>query len=122
VRALGFLPDEQRNAVVAGASAFCYPSTREGFGLPVLEAMVQGTPVVTSQGTATEEVVGAAGIVVDPEQPEQIANALSRVISDDDLADELTRAGRARAAEMTWATCAQRMVDVYREVAAGSRR
>jgi glycosyltransferase involved in cell wall biosynthesis len=54
VRALGFLPDAQRNAVVAGASAFCYPSTREGFGLPVLEAMVQGTPVVTSQGTATE--------------------------------------------------------------------
>ena len=76
VRALGFLPDAQRNAVVAGASAFCYPSTREGFGLPVLEAMVQGTPVVTSQGTSTEEVVGRAGVLVDPGRPEQIANAL----------------------------------------------
>ena len=122
MRALGFLPDAHRNAVVAGASAFCYPSTREGFGLPVLEAMVQGTPVVTSRGTSTEEVVGDAGVVVDPSQPEEIANALSRVISDDDLADELTRAGRARAAEMTWARCAERMVQVYRDVAAGSRR
>ena len=122
VRALGFLPDAQRNAVVAGASAFCYPSTREGFGLPVLEAMVQGTPVVTSRGTATEEVIGDAGVVIDPGQPEEIANALSRVIRDDDLADELARAGRARAAEMTWARCAERMVDVYRGVAAGSRR
>ncbi len=122
VRALGFLPDAQRNAVVAGASAFCYPSTREGFGLPVLEAMVQGTPVVTSRVTSTEEVIGDAGVVIDPGQPEEIANALSRVIRDDDLADELTRAGRARAAEMTWARCAERMVDVYRGVAAGSRR
>jgi glycosyltransferase involved in cell wall biosynthesis len=122
VRALGFLPDAQRNAVLAGASAFCYPSTREGFGLPVLEAMVQGTPVVTSRGTSTEEVIGDAGVVIDPGQPEEIANALSRVVRDDDLADELTRAGRARAAEMTWARCAERMVEVYRGVAAGSRR
>ena len=122
VRALGFLPDAQRNAVVAGASVFCYPSTREGFGLPVLEAMVQGTPVVTSRATATEEVIGDAGVVVDPDQPDEIANALSRVIRDDDLADELTRAGRARAAEMTWARCAERMVMVYRAVAAGSLR
>ncbi len=83
---------------------------------------MQGTPVVTSRGTSTEEVIGDAGVVVDPDQPEEIANALSRVVADDDLADELTRTGRARAAEMTWVRCAERMVEVYREVAAGSRR
>jgi glycosyltransferase involved in cell wall biosynthesis len=59
---------------------------------------------------------------VDPQQPEQIANALSRVIGDDRLADELTMAGRARAAEMTWARSAEQMVDVYREVVAGAHR
>lgn len=122
IRALGFLPEAQRNAVVAGASAFCYPSTREGFGLPVLEAMVQGTPVVTSRGTSTEEVTGDAALLVDPFAPDEIANSLSRLLRDDRLADELTRAGRARAAEMTWARSATRMVEVYREVSMGAVR
>ena len=123
MRALGFLPDAQRNAVVAGASAFCYPSTREGFGLPVLEAMVQGTPVVTSRGTATEEVIGDAGVVVDPGSARgDRERAVTGHPATTTWPTSSREAGRARAAEMTWARCAERMVEVYRGVAAGSRR
>lgn len=118
VRRLGFLSDDDRSAVVAGAAALCYPSTREGFGLPVLEAMVQGTPVVTSSGTSTEEVAGGAGLLVDPASPEAIAEGLSRVLDDDALADRLSAAGRERAADLTWARCAERTRDLYREAAA----
>ena len=107
MRTLGFLSDDDRSAVVAGASVLCYPSTREGFGLPVLEAMVQGTPVVTSWGTATEEVAAGAGMLVDPASSESIADGLRQVIDDDALADRLAVAGRHRAGELTWERCAR---------------
>ncbi len=122
VRALGFLSDDDRSAVVAGASVLCYPSTREGFGLPVLEAMAQGTPVVTSWGTATEEVAAGAGMLVDPASPESIANGLRQVIDDDALADSLAVAGRQRAGELTWERCAERTRDLYRELVGASSR
>ena len=122
VRALGFLTDDDRGAVVAGAAAFCYPSTKEGFGLPVLEAMAQGTPVVTSAGTATEEVAADAGLLVDPLRPEAIAHALDRVLDDAGLADGLSAAGRERAAQLTWARAAEATSAVYRELVATSRR
>jgi glycosyltransferase involved in cell wall biosynthesis len=118
VRALGFVTDEQRRAVVAGAAAFCYPSTKEGFGLPVLEAMIQGTPVVTSAGTSTEEVAAGAGLLVDPASPRAIADALRDLLDDASLADRLSSAGRARATELTWARCAERTLALYAELAA----
>ncbi len=121
VRALGFLSDEDRGAVVAGASAFCYPSTKEGFGLPVLEAMAQGTPVVTSAGTATEEVTADAGLVVDPMRADAIADALDRVLADAVLADDLSAAGRARAAVLTWTRAAEATSVVYGDLVAASR-
>jgi glycosyltransferase involved in cell wall biosynthesis len=116
VRGLGFLTDEQRRAVVAGAAAFCYPSTKEGFGLPVLEAMIQGTPVVTSSGTSTEEVAADASVLVDPTSPQAIADALHEVLNDAGLADRLSSAGRARAGELTWARCAERTRALYAEL------
>ena len=122
VRALGFLSDDDRGAVMAGAAALCYPSTREGFGLPVLEAMVQGTPVVTSSGTATEEVAAGAGMLVDPASSDAIADGLRQVLDDDALADRLSAAGRERAAELTWERCAAHTRDVYREVAMTASR
>ncbi len=100
----------------AGASAFCFPSLREGFGLPVLEAMNQGTPVVTSLGTATEEVAGEAAKLVEPRDPSAMAEALAEVLDDARLARDLGRRGRARAAEYTWERSAQLVVDGYREV------
>jgi glycosyltransferase involved in cell wall biosynthesis len=117
VTRLRFQPVANLRALHAGAAVFCYPSTREGFGLPVLEAMAQGTPVVTSTGTATEEVARAAGLVVDPADPEAIAAALRRVLTDDALAASLRDAGLARAAEYTWERTAAATAAAYRELA-----
>jgi glycosyltransferase involved in cell wall biosynthesis len=114
-RALGFLPRADVDALLAGAAVVAYPSLREGFGLPVLEAMAQGAPVVTSAGTATEEVAGGAAVLVDPTDVGAIAEAIDSVLGDQQLAARLGSAGRARAAELTWERAAASTVDAYRE-------
>ncbi len=118
VRVLGFVPAVDRDALYGGAAVFCYPSTFEGFGLPVLEAMAQGTPVVTSAGTATEEAAGDAGIVVDPHDPAAIAAGLATVLDDEVLAARLRADGVARAAAFTWDRTAALTLEAYRSVLA----
>jgi glycosyltransferase involved in cell wall biosynthesis len=113
---LGFVDDRDLRALYAGARAFCYPSLKEGFGLPVLEAMAQGTPVVTSRGTATEEVAGDAGLLVDPRAPEEVADALQRLLADDDLHARLSSAARRRASLFTWEHSARLTLEAYRKV------
>jgi len=113
----GFVEAPTRDALYTGAVASCYPSVFEGFGLPVLESMALGCPVVTSRGTATEELVaGGAGVAVDPRDPDAIAGALARLLDDEGHRRELAAAGRARAAEHTWARAAELAVAGYREV------
>jgi glycosyltransferase involved in cell wall biosynthesis len=114
-RALGFVPMPDLAALYAGATLVVYPSLREGFGLPVLEAMAQGAPVVTSRGTATEEAAGDAAVLVDPHDVDAIAEALDRVVGDGELAGRLRAAGRARAAAHTWERTAELMAAVYAE-------
>lgn len=116
VRAVGFVPPDERDALVAGAAVFCFPSLMEGFGLPVLEAMAQGTPVVTSEGTATEEIAEGAAVVVDPRDPDALAGALRRVLDDDGFAAHLAGKGRERAAEYTWGRTAELVAACYAEV------
>jgi glycosyltransferase involved in cell wall biosynthesis len=115
IRALGYVETHELAALYAGASVFCYPSLLEGFGLPVLEAMAQGTPVVTSRGTATEEAAGGAGVLVDPLDPASIAEGMAGLLTDPSRAELIGAAGRARAAELTWAACAEQMHAVYDE-------
>jgi glycosyltransferase involved in cell wall biosynthesis len=117
-RVLGFVPTADLRALYGAAEIFCYPSLREGFGLPVLEAMVQGTPVVTSAGTATGEVVGEAGLQVDPTDVHAIADALRRLRADPAEASRLGDAGATRAASYTWDRVAEQLLAVYREAAA----
>ncbi|MPY93262.1 MAG: glycosyltransferase [Acidimicrobiia bacterium] len=118
-RLLGFLPVADLDAVTAGARAFCYPSLLEGFGLPVADALVQGTPVVTSAGTATAEIVAdGAGTAVDPRDPAAVAEALGAILEDEAFAAGLVAAGRARAAELTWERTAERTLAAYAEVVA----
>lgn len=117
VRRLGFLPPDELPPLYAGAAAFCFPSLREGFGMPVLDAMGNGAPVVTSRGTATAEVGGDDALLVDPTQPSAIADALARLLDDPDLADDLRERGRARAATYTWARTGELTAAAYAEVA-----
>ena len=117
LRFTGFVPRDELGGLYGGASVFCYPSLWEGYGLPVAEAMGAGAPVVTSRGTATEELVtGGAGLAVDPRDVDAIAGALASVLDDDDLAERLRAAGRERAAASTWAHTAEATIAAYREV------
>jgi len=115
VRFLGFVPNPDLAALYAGATVVGYPSLREGFGLPVLEAFAAGVPVVTSRGTATEEAAGGAAVLVDPLSVDDIARGLVDAVGD---ADALRTAGLARARACSWEATARRTAEVYREVAA----
>ena len=105
-----------KQAWYAAADVFCYPSLLEGFGLPVAEAMAQGTPVVTATGTATEEVAAGAALVVDPADPAALAEAIASLLADKGLSARLSEAGRRRAAELSWPAAAQATAAAYREV------
>ena len=117
LRFTGFVPGRELAPLYGGAAVVCYPSLWEGYGLPVAEAMGAGAPVVTSLGTATEELVaGGAGLAVDPYDIDAIAAAIASVLDDDDLADRLRVAGRERAASTTWEGTAAATVAAYQEV------
>ncbi len=118
VRLPGWVPREDLIALYRGAAVVVYPSLSEGFGLPVLEAMTCGAPVVASHAGALPEVAGDACLLVDPERADAIADAARRCLEDADLAARLSEAGRRRAAGFSWKEAARRTVEVYREVAA----
>jgi glycosyltransferase involved in cell wall biosynthesis len=112
----GYVSKGDLPSLYRGADLFVFPSLYEGFGLPVLEAMACGTPVVTSNTSSLPEVAGDAALLVDPENVEEIAGAMERVLTDQDLRAELSRRGRERARLFTWERCAQETLKVYEEV------
>ena len=109
----GFVADEDLPALYNLAEAFVLPSLYEGFGLPPLEAMACGTPVVTSNVSSLPEVVGDAGLMVEPTDVESLAAAIERVLEDGDLRREMVQRGLARAKEFTWERAARRLLGVY---------
>jgi glycosyltransferase involved in cell wall biosynthesis len=116
VRVLGFVPRDDLGPLYAGARVFCFPSLLEGFGFPVLEAMLQGTPVVTSRGTSTEEIAGEDAVLVDPKDVDSIAAGIESLLDDEGLARRLAGAGPARAARYSWARTADQLVRAYTEI------
>lgn len=118
IRFLGHLPDDDVVELFNFCDAFVYPSLYEGFGLPPLEAMACGAPVITSGTSSLPEVVGGAALTVNPESVEEIAAAMRRVLSSRDLRQELREYGLARAARFSWERTARETLKVYREVVA----
>jgi glycosyltransferase involved in cell wall biosynthesis len=115
VRWLGYVDDTELARLYRGAACVAYPSLYEGFGIPVLEAMACGAPVVTSRGGATEEVAGGAAVLVDPRDAASIAAGIEEAIA---RADELRAGGLRRARDFSWDDSAQRTLDAYAEAAA----
>lgn len=116
VRLLGFVPSGDLPGLYAGAAAFCYPSLFEGFGLPVLEAMAQGTAVVTSAGTSMAEVGGDAVVLVEPTDHTALAAAVGDLLDDPAEAARLGAAARARAETFTWDRTAEQVATALHEV------
>ncbi len=113
-RRVGFVPRADLDALYAAATVVAYPSLREGFGLPVLEAMAQGAAVVTSATTSTAEVAGDAAVLVDPLDVDAIAGGLASVLDDAELRHRLGSAAQRRAGEFTWSRTAAAVRDAYR--------
>ncbi|OWW19977.1 glycosyltransferase family 4 protein [Noviherbaspirillum denitrificans] len=118
VRMPGYVAQEELPVLYAGARLFVYPSLYEGFGLPPLEAMACGVPVIASRRASLPEVVGDAGILVDPADDAAIAGHMQSLIEDDDLRARLGAAGQERAAGFTWRKFARETIAVYKKVIA----
>jgi glycosyltransferase involved in cell wall biosynthesis len=116
VRFFGFVPDYTLSALYRLAAVFAFPSLYEGFGLPPLEAMSTGTPVVTSRISSLPEVVGDAAVLVDPYSVEDIADGLDRVLSDEALRATLVERGHARVAQFSWERSVRAIHDGYMKV------
>jgi glycosyltransferase involved in cell wall biosynthesis len=110
----GYISDAVRRDLFAHAAVLVLPSWNEGFGLPALEAMAAGVPVVASNRGALPEVVADAGLLVDPASADEIAAAVERVLDDSTLAADLAARGRARALTFSWAAAADRLRGLYR--------
>jgi len=116
VRFLGLVDDKDLPALYAAADAFAFPSLYEGFGLPPLEAMACGVPVIVANNSSLPEVVGDAALLVDARDEAGLAAALERVLSDGDLRSALRARGRRQAATYTWQRAAAKLLSVYRRV------
>jgi len=116
IRRLGYIHEADLPGLYAGAAAFAFPSFYEGFGLPPLEAMASGTPVLASATGSILEVVGDAGLLVDPHDDEALTEGLERILTDQALRDACIAAGLERARRFTWTSCVDRTIALYREL------
>jgi glycosyltransferase involved in cell wall biosynthesis len=113
-RHMGYVTDAERQRLVREASVLVIPSLDEGFGLPALEAMTVGTPVVAANRGALPEVLGSAGLLVDPEDDAALAVAIERMLTDSALASHASARGMVRSRQFSWDASASRLVDAYR--------
>ncbi len=114
----GYVDDARVASLLAGARLLVFPSLYEGFGMPLLEAMQAGVPIVAARAGATPEVLGDAGLMVDPDDAEAFADTIEQVLVDEELRTTLIKAGYERCQEYTWARAAEACLRLYRQVAA----
>ncbi|MCL5257191.1 MAG: glycosyltransferase family 4 protein [Chloroflexi bacterium] len=117
----GPVTDEEKAALYQAADLFVFPSLYEGFGLPPLEAMASGTPVLASNSSSLPEVVGDAGMLVEPTDTDAMASAMAKIVYDDGLREELRQRGLERAREFSWERTARQTIDIYRSILSGRR-
>ena len=110
----GYVPDEELAPIYSGALAFVYPSLYEGFGLPPLEAMQCGTPVITSNSSSLPEVVGDAGLLINPTRQDELSDAIWRLVSDKQLQTKLSQRSIARASQFSWEKSVNQTIEVYK--------
>jgi glycosyltransferase involved in cell wall biosynthesis len=113
VRFIGFADDADLPALYSEALCLAFPSLYEGFGLPILEAMACGTPVITSKVSSMPEAAGDAALLIDPHDVDALTDALRRVISDSTLREDLVQRGYTQAARFTWDAAARKLLAVY---------
>jgi glycosyltransferase involved in cell wall biosynthesis len=113
IRFTGYVTESSLIALYRSADFLIYPTLYEGFGLPCLEAMTYGCPVISSKNSSISEVVGDAGVLVNPESKTEICDAMLKVISDTDFRTKLVRAGKARSKEFSWTRTARETLDIY---------
>lgn len=118
VRFLDWVPEEDLPGLYAGADLVCLPSLIEGFGLPALEAMACGAPVLAAAGSAFPEVIGGAGRLVCPEDPLNFSKAMEEILGDETTRQEMSRAGLQRARQFTWQRSAARVLDLFQHLLA----
>ena len=111
-----YVSEEEKIALMQGAFAFCFPSLYEGFGLPPMEAMACGTPVITSCTSSLDEVAGEAALKVNPESVQQIASALTKMHREEDIRQKLIEKGRKQAAKYTWENASDALYKVFENV------
>ncbi|MFD3000912.1 glycosyltransferase family 4 protein [Pontibacter toksunensis] len=109
----GYIPSHEMPLMYSGAYLFLYPSLRESFGLPILEAMACGTPVITSNTSSMPEVAGGAAVLVDPFKHQEITEGIHQLVSDQDLYSKLVEKGIKRASEFTWEASAKSILSIY---------
>jgi glycosyltransferase involved in cell wall biosynthesis len=115
----GFVPDEDLPALYSLASIFAFPSHYEGFGIPILEAMACGTPVVCADNSSLPEIAGDAALLIEATDTDALADAMRQLLIETSLREKLIRRGYEQARKFTWEKAAQRLLRVYRQVAAG---
>ena len=113
IRFIDFVKQEDLNAIYSAAEVFVFPSLDEGFGLPAVEAMASGTPVITSALSSLPEIAGGAAVLVNPLDAEKLALAIKQVLADKDLREELISKGLTRAGKFTWAQTAAETKEIY---------
>jgi glycosyltransferase involved in cell wall biosynthesis len=116
IKFLGYVPDEDLPLLFQASTAFVYPSLYEGFGLPILQAMAAGTPVITTKLSSIPEVAGDAALYIDPDDPATLIQALQALQTNNDLRSSLIFSGKKQAGKFSWKQTAKKTIDVYREV------
>ncbi len=112
----GYVPNAEMPAIINQCKVFLYPSLRESFGIPILEGMACGVPVITSNTSSMPEIAGDAAILVDPTKPDEIVSAIERILGDEKFRDALCEKGIERAAQFSWKHMAEKYLELYKEL------